>query len=309
MKTAVIDIGTNTFNLLIVEKKGDHTITLHSSRIPARLGKGGITKKKITEDAFQRGIEALKELKKIIDDFSCSRIYAFATSMVRDAENGVTFAEEVKKQTGIRVHIISGDREAELICAGVRKAVQMDRKMLIMDIGGGSTEFIIADQKTIYWKKSYQLGVTRLYETFQQNDPITIAEIQQTETFFEEELKELFNVLHQEKIDTLIGSAGSFESYSEMIEWKIKGHGIDLKIPAHPILPEEMKVLLEDIIISHHEQRKHMKGLHEIRRDLIVMASILIRFVMKKHAFQQVIYSVYALKEGVMTEAENSMDE
>ncbi len=308
LKTAVIDIGTNTFNLLIVEKKGKHPNTLHNSRIPVRLGKGGITKKKITEDAFQRGIEALKELKKIIDDYSCNGIYAFATSMVRDADNGLVFVEEVKKQTGITVHIISGDREAELICNGVRKAVKMDRKMLIMDIGGGSTEFIIADRNNIYWKKSYQLGVTRLYETFQQNDPITLAEIHQTETLLEKELNELILELNREKIESLIGSAGSFESYAEMIECKISGKGIDPKTPSQHLHLQEMKLLLEEIIISNHEERKRMKGLHEIRRDLIVMASILIRFILKKAAFNEVIYSAYALKEGVLLEDENSID-
>lgn len=301
-KYAVIDLGTNTFNLLIAEQNGTKNSILHLSRISARLGKDGIGSSRITDEAFQRGIDAMVEHKKTIDAFECDTVFAFATSMVRDADNGVDFAGEVRKRTGIVVEIISGDKEAELICAGVRQAVDMNEKMLIMDIGGGSTEFIIADHKNIYWKKSYRLGVTRLYENFQSKDPISDDEIRNTEAHLENILCDLFSAVKKEKVGTLIGSAGSFESYAEIIARRTQATGIDLSIPSHPVDTQQLKLLIEELIRSSHAERVAMEGLHEIRRDLIVMASVLLRFVLNKNNFNRVVFSVYALKEGAMAE-------
>ncbi|MBX7095482.1 MAG: hypothetical protein K1X56_12245 [Flavobacteriales bacterium] len=301
-RIAVIDIGTNTINLLIAEGSKNNNSVLHSDRIPARLGKGGIGAKKITDDAFQRGIDALIQHHQTCVQFNCNSIYAFGTSMLRDAVNGKEFALEVHQHTGIQIEIIDGNREAELIWKGVREAGNVSGMYCIMDIGGGSTEFIIADHEKIHWKKSYQLGVTRLYEEIPHSDPIKEQEILATELHLKQELEDLFDALKSYDINTLIGSAGSFESYKTMIAHRCDEGPVDLKIPLHHIHMAEMEKLIEHILISHHEERCGMKGLHEIRRDLIVVASVLIRFVICNHSFSQVYFSVYALKEGVMAE-------
>src|ERR1035437_972685 len=233
MKIAIIDLGTNTFNIFIAEKFPDKTVRkLYKSKISVKLGEGGINKNFIEEKPFKRGIRALQRHKRTIEKFDVEKIVAFATSAIRGASNGKDFILAAKEKAGIDVQIISGEREAELIYFGVRSAVKMnDTPSLIMDIGGGSTEFIIANKKEILWKQSFLLGVARLMDKFKPSDPITKEEIEQIQNYLEQELQPLFSAVsslsHGRGTEgevrgaggevELIGSAGSFDSLAEMI--------------------------------------------------------------------------------------------
>ena len=167
MITAVLDFGTNTFNLLIVERKDRSFHILHTSKQPVKLGKGGIQTNRITPDAFERGFVAIQNHMETISHYHVDEIRAFATSAIRNAENGEKFAEEVYHKFGFRVRIIPGEREAELIYKGVRQVVPMDdSNVLILDIGGGSIEFIICNRFGIVWKHSFELGMARVVELF-----------------------------------------------------------------------------------------------------------------------------------------------
>src|SRR4051812_26505417 len=179
MKIAIIDLGTNTFNLLVVEVSERGFKEIYGTKLSVKLGEGGINKNYITAKAFERGIDALKKYKKTIRRYKAERVVALATSAIREASNGDKFINRVKVETGISIKKISGNEEAGLIYLGVRKAVKMsDKKSLIMDIGGGSTEFIIADERKIYWKKSFLLGAARLLEKFNPSDPITNLQVE-----------------------------------------------------------------------------------------------------------------------------------
>ena len=193
MKIAVIDLGTNTFNLLIVEKDniGGYK-KLSSNRIPVKLGEGTINKGFIADIPFKRGITALKEYSKIIKEQKIETVVALATSAIRTAKNGLDFVAKAKSEAGIDVEVIDGNREAELIYFGNRQAVKMDNNLsLIMDIGGGSTEFIIATKDTILWKQSFMLGAARLLELFNPSDPISDIESKKLNNYFDEQLKPL----------------------------------------------------------------------------------------------------------------------
>ncbi|MCC6689956.1 MAG: phosphatase, partial [Bacteroidia bacterium] len=162
MLVAVIDLGTNTFNLLIAEllAAGKYRI-LYNTKLPVKLGKGGINKNQLLPDAMERGINALNDYKNIIAQYNVAKTYAFATSAMREATNSNEFIKRIH-ELGISVDVISGDREAELIYKGVRLAIDIgEQHVVVMDIGGGSTEFIIANNKQILWKKSFLLGVSR----------------------------------------------------------------------------------------------------------------------------------------------------
>ena len=156
MRIAIIDLGTNTFNILIVKVNSAKTPTkLYQSKISVKLGEGGINKNFIEPVPFQRGIEAMKTYKDIMQRNAVDKVFAFATSAIRTASNGNEFVTKVKEETGIEVTMISGDKEAELIYYGVRNALELtDDNSLIIDIGGGSTEFIIANKNKIFWKQS-----------------------------------------------------------------------------------------------------------------------------------------------------------
>lgn len=297
---AIIDIGTNTFNLLIVTVDTNQFKTLHVGKIAARLGKGGINSGKIADDAFTRGIDAIIEHKNTAEKFNCTRIIAIATSMLRDSENSALFCNSVKEKTGISISIVSGDEEAELIWNGVRHAIDLSGKKLIMDIGGGSTEFIIADHEKMYWKKSYDLGVTRLYEKFNHSDPIQPDEKKEIQNYLNEELTELYQQSQLHKITHLIGSAGTFESYATIISLQKNDSIPDFSITAHEILLPDFNNLANWFYLSNHDERKELQGLIELRRNLIVISTILIDAVLTSCSIQKMDLSTYALKEGVV---------
>src|SRR6185436_2240370 len=279
MRIAVIDCGTNTFHLLIVETQAEGKFkTSLRENIPVKLGEAGITNKIISEIPFQRGINTLKNFSDILQKSKPDKVYAYATAAIRNAENGNDFIQTAKEKTGIEIQLIDGQREAELIYSGVRQAVKLtDEKVLIMDIGGGSVEFIIANNNEISWKQSFETGAAVLLEKFKPSDPVKPAEIDEIKKYFAIELQPLFIHLQSEnyKIQTLIGSSGSFETFADLISWHFPSPRVTEKQTEYDIRWEEFMTIHEQLIHSTTEERLSMKGMVEMRVDMIVIASIL----------------------------------
>ncbi len=306
MRTSVIDLGTNTFNLLIVETNGKEGYRIIcNNKLAVKLGKGGIDKKEIRPDAIARGLNALEKHIQTIQEHGSDNIYAYATSGIRSARNGEQFVKSVKERFGLDIEIIDGDREAELIYFGVKQAVHLGTEpVLVLDIGGGSNEFIIADKDNIYWKKSYPLGIARLLERFKPSDPITIDEIEFILNYLEEKLTDLFEQARRHQIKILVGASGSFETIVSMI----RADHEELHIP-EGLVPESYSIDLVDfenlyqkLINSTLKERKQMRGLEAMRLDSIVLATLLVKFIIQKLKIKQVLLSSFALKEGVIYE-------
>ena len=300
MRIAILDLGTNTFNLLIGEIKDKRAEVLFRTKIPVKLGKDGLGKNIISPDAFERGINALTEHKKTINKYQCEKTFAFATSAIRSTTNGKEFAEKVKQDLGIEINVISGDKEAEYIYHGVKQALKIPSNSCIMDIGGGSTEFIICNNNGILWKKSYQLGVSRLYELLTPHDPLTKECITKTENYIQSKLEELFQNLKQHNVTTLIGSSGSFDTFFDVIAMR-------KNIPKSANAWEEIsfdnfKEIHNDFICFNLQQRLAMPGMIEMRADMMPLASLLVYEILKHHTFKKMYISHFALKEGVLQE-------
>jgi len=296
-RIAIIDLGTNTFNLLIAEKSQNDFDIVYKTKIPAKLGAGGMANNVIAPNAFERGIAALKSYKAKTEAYNVDEIYAFATSAVRSSTNGKGFVKSAWQETGIEIDVISGDREAELIYFGIKRALDIGRHpALIMDIGGGSTEFIIADKNGILWKQSFDLGVTRLLETLSPSDPIKTEEISTLQEFLNKELAPLFNACEEYSISELIGSSGSFESLAEMIGANLKG------TTEYEFQLDMLSNLHQQILNSSRAQRLNMKGLVDFRVETIVMASIFIQFILNRLKLINLRLSTYSLREGVLFE-------
>lgn len=304
VRVAIIDIGTNTFKMMIVEVDSKENVKLiYKEKIPVKLGEGGINNDVISHSPFMRGLKALKSLKEKLNTHKAEKVMAFATSAIRSATNGKDFVKRVKLETGIDIEVITGDREAELIYYGVQKALDIgEERSLIMDIGGGSTEFIIADRDKIYWKHSFDLGAARLLEVINPSDPITKAEVKKLKTYLDHELDLLWSAVELFPLKTMIGSSGSFDSLAEMIYFKFN-------TDENPMIKTEYhfdllhfdfiyRMILESTI----EKRFKMKGLAAMRVEMIVVAVIMIKFVFKKLSLKNMRLSTYSLKEGVMYE-------
>jgi exopolyphosphatase/guanosine-5'-triphosphate,3'-diphosphate pyrophosphatase len=302
VKIAIIDIGTNTFKLMIVKIGDDGTFkVVFKEKIPVKLGEGGINNQQIAHSPFLRGIKAMITHKESIDKHGVEHVMAFATSAIRSAKNGQEFAQKVKSVTGIEIEIISGDREAELIYYGVRRALNLGKeKCLIMDIGGGSTEFIIADQETIYWKHSFDLGAARLLEVINPSEPIEKSEIKYLKTYLKEELGLLWDACKKYELKTLVGSSGSFDSMAEMIYHRFHTDENPLIKTEYHFDLKHFEAMYKVIVSSPVEKRYKIKGLAAMRVEMIVVAVILIRFVFKELELEQMRLSTYSLKEGIL---------
>lgn len=297
-RIAILDLGTNTFNLLIAEKGNDgNPVFIFTEELPVEIGKGGIHKAHITAEATQRAIHALNKHRKTISGFGITGQYAFATSAVRGAENKKEFIERIRIETGIEINILSGEDEARWIYEGVKHTGLLGEQVsLIMDIGGGSTEFIIAGNHTIFWKKSYLLGVTRLYEIFDRTQRLEEKQ-DEIATYISGELNDLFEAGKLFKPVELIGSSGSFESFAQIIEAESGG----MAYPANGYLFSMTKFdeLNNRLIGSTLKERLKIQGLIEMRAPMFAYSSILIKTVLQALKIKTMRLSNYSLKEGI----------
>lgn len=300
-KIGIIDLGTNTFNLLISEVEGMNHKIIHKNKIAVKLGEGGITKGFITDQAFQRGLKALEKHRDTLRMYQVNECYALATSAIRSASNGTEFAEIVKSTLNLSINIIDGLEEAELIFAGVKQAIDLeDTPKLIMDIGGGSTEFIIANKTEVFWKKSYKLGASRLLEMIQPSDPITLEEVDKIDQHLEDELDELIEMVKAYDVDCMIGSSGSFDSLAEIISCKI-GNCRDWKNKNYfQFNMHDYNYVQRNLIQSTLKERLKMKGLIPMRADMIVISVVLINYILNTLTIHDLMLSRYALKEGLI---------
>ena len=297
---AIIDLGTNTFHLLVIEKSENSYQILHKVKKVVRIGEDGITNRIINASALARAVDAAKSFKCISEEYNVSNFHVTATSAVRDASNGNLFTKEIQKATGFDIKVITGDKEAELIYYGVRSALKLgDSSSLIMDIGGGSVEFIIGNSTKILWKQSIPIGAQRLIEKFHHNDPINTEEIAEIENYLKSNLNPLIAKLEEIGPKTLIGASGSFDTLSDIYKLKFK---IEDKVTNGEV-PFDLDCfygIYQEILSKDREQRLNIPGMIEMRVDMIVVACILINYVLINYKFKDIRVSSYALKEGIL---------
>lgn len=303
MRLAILDMGTNVFSLLIARVNEEGYEILDVEKIPSKIGEGGITKGVLTEEAFQSAANAMERVEEIIMRIGgVERRLAIATSAVRGAANSSDFVK-IAEGRGFSVEIIKGEREAELIYKGVRESMLLyDEVFLIMDIGGGSNEFIIADKNRIFWKESFDMGVVRVRENTPPSNPITDQEIHYLENYYRDGMKSLWEMVQQYKPTLLIGCSGSFDTLRELIY-----PNDDLLVPSLAMERDKMVKLHEKLLLSNREQRATMPGMSPIRVDYIVIGSILVNLVISTINPQEIRQSSYSLKEGCMAEMYESL--
>jgi exopolyphosphatase/guanosine-5'-triphosphate,3'-diphosphate pyrophosphatase len=293
MRKAVIDLGTNTFNLLIADVVDHSFNVVHSEKEGVALGMGGINKNFLAPEAFERGIKAMTHFKKVCNEHDVSEIRGIGTSALRDASNSVDFIEQVKKHLDIDIEIISGDREAELIYRGVKWTHHFDDPAVIMDIGGGSTEFIFADENGINDLISLNIGVSRIYQHFTFTDPLSPTDISNIENWLEERAGGFFDK-RQEHI--LIGASGSFETFYELIH----NERFPSQLEAVELSFDFLVECLDEIIASTQEERDANDWIIPIRKRMAPIAAVKTRWVINKLDIKRVFISPCSLKEGAL---------
>ena len=309
MKTAVLDLGTNVFNMILCEftPQGECN-TLKEFKCAAKLGAGGLSSGLIAPVAFDTAVQALEKIMAAINEAGGADVVVpYATSAVRDASNGLEFAEFLNSKFGFKIRIIPGEREAELIFKGIMESVGYLRdangkfstgeNALMLDIGGGSNEFIITNGAEILWKKSFPIGMARMREKFKYDDPIPAGVIEEFIAFNNSVLEELWVEVGRFKPSIFIGSSGSFDTFKDLIF----NCGYS-QLPSIELKREALAALNDTLVASTAQQRLQMPGMSQIRVDYIVLASVFTQFVLHKTNPRIVYQSSFSLKEGGMKE-------
>ncbi|MCX7862811.1 MAG: hypothetical protein N2449_07430 [Bacteroidales bacterium] len=300
MRAAVIDLGTNTFNLLIADKQNNTFYEIYRDKRSVKIGKNGIAHGEIASDAYERAIAAIKDYAEIIKKYQTQHIKAIATSAFRSTKNGNQLAKEIEQIVNAKVEIIDGDKEAEFIYYGIKTAVPLtEHNVLMLDIGGGSNELIIGNKHKIEWKESYPLGISRLIDIFKPNDPLTPNNINEISEYIKTNIQSLKDALNLYPVHTLVGSSGSFDLIANMLHFREKQKPLDPMRTFNQLNVMQTIRLLDTLIISSFEQRKDMPGMDMTRIEMIPVAALFIRIVLEFFKCKQILHSVYAIKEGV----------
>ncbi|MCU0355982.1 MAG: exopolyphosphatase [Cyclobacteriaceae bacterium] len=296
----IIDLGTNTFHLLIAGYQHGTLKIQYRDKQGVRIGHGGISKRIITEEAQQRAIRTLLNFNEVMTQYGVEQVYAYGTSAVRNAGNRNEFIDNIRLQTGIDITVLSGDEEAAMIFDGIRYALNLGHEQsLVVDIGGGSVEFIIGNGETVFWKRSFEIGGQRLMDMFQHHDPILPEEIYAMDLYFAEQLQELHDAVQVHQPVTLIGSSGSFDTLSDIycLQHQLPQSEDD---PETPLTIEGFYAIHHELLTKNHNERMQIPGMIELRVDMIVVASCLIRYLIDTFGFTRLRVSGYSLKEGAL---------
>lgn len=303
-KFAVVDLGTNTFQLLIASFNSfDGKLIIHENLQRAvQLGKGAMNGYVIQEEAFNRARIALTEFKDLTEKYKTDQVLAVGTSIIRNAKNSPDFIRLIEDEFGFQVFVITGEEEAEYIFKGIYQSLpsHWSDTSLVMDIGGGSVEFILFQSDQIMWRSSFELGGLKLQSLFHVENEFDQSFKPQLIHYIKGHLQELFFQVQRFQPKVLIGAAGAFETIWDL-EKASKNmdsstlnafQQLDLEIFDHH------KRLIEELDYS---GRIQLPGMKKFRASIFPYANILIEVVMKELHIKQLYMSNYSLKEGFLS--------
>ena len=292
---AAIDFGTNTARLLIAERLPDRIIPVFVDREIVRLGGGFSDEFGLSTEAQVRGLACLGRFSEIVRSYGVDKVRASATSAVRDAVNGRKFVETAFKETGIHLVVIDGEEEARLTLAGVLSALDSEPKTLVvLDVGGGSSEFTVSSGGKPAFIKSMPIGVVRLTEGFD-----TAAKMCERVTTVINQLGDdlaTAGIVFSEEAE-LVGTAGTATTLAaiklEMVEYDYRA------VNNFTLNRDDIGTIFERLSLLGPSERLSIKGLEKGREDLIIAGLLIITSVMDKFGFMRLKVSDFGLLEGL----------
>jgi exopolyphosphatase / guanosine-5'-triphosphate,3'-diphosphate pyrophosphatase len=259
---AVVDIGTNTTRLLVAEREDGEIVELERRTIITRLGQGVDATGRLADEAMDRVAEAIAGYREVIDRLGADKVVAVATSAMRDAENGPAFRDYLRQKYGIDARTISGDEEARLTFLGATAGRNDDRDTVVIDIGGGSTEFVLGRPgEDLSFHTSTQMGSVRHTERFLHSDPPKQDELQEL-------AEDVRGIVPDLKADHAIAVAGTATSLAS-IDGAEEPHGYRLSLASC----ERISAMLAGLPV---EKRRNVKGLNPDRAPTIVAGAVIL---------------------------------
>jgi exopolyphosphatase / guanosine-5'-triphosphate,3'-diphosphate pyrophosphatase len=303
MRIGAIDVGTNSIHLIVVEVDAESmsTRTVFKAREMVRLGAddalgGGALGKR----AIARGVEAIARFVRLAHERDAERIRVVATSAVREARNGAEFTSEVERLCGVPLEVLDEREEARLIYLGVTRNFPLhERLACIIDIGGGSTEWIVADDRRPYLLESVKLGSLRLYDAFLRGDEPPYERYPELVAHIKKLISPLVARLREFDCDVVIGTSGTImglaalDAGDQVARPGVHGHVLSL---------ERLRVLQARMLTLTEAQRRALPGMNARRADIIIAgAAVLIEGLVGMGA-REIVVSQHALREGVVVD-------
>ncbi len=299
---ASIDVGTNSFHMVVasVDAKGMLNI-LAREKESVRLGSGSTDMKYLKEDAIERGVLTLRRFGDIARSYNAD-IYAIATSAVREANNKEDFTKQVKKEAGINVEVVSGYEEGRLIYNGVIHALPVyNKKLLVIDIGGGSTETIIGYQGRPEYIHSEKIGAIRLTRRFfSENGKKEAENIEICRDYIKGEWSPILKKINDRGFESVVITSGTLQTLAAM-SLAIKGREVPELLNGITISSNHMLKAIDKLLnAGSAEKRASLPGMDPGRADIIIPGALIIEYAIKYLGFDKLTVSTFALREGLV---------
>jgi exopolyphosphatase/guanosine-5'-triphosphate,3'-diphosphate pyrophosphatase len=299
LRLCVIDLGSNSFHALVVDAFPDASFVVRAKRKEmVKLGARGFNTHRLTDAAMNRGAAAMGRIRVLAESWGVSAYLACATSAVREASNGGAFIERVRHETGIEVRTITGDIEARLIYLAVRNAVDLSETSLLVDVGGGSTEFIVAGGNRAHYLASLPLGAQRLTERFVSTDPVSREEFRAMRDHVRTSLRGVLAAARRRGVRRVVGSSGTLVSLASATA---ASYGDPhLTVFEQTLDALQVRETTRRIMWSSRAERIATPGVSTKRAGQIVAGAVLLDVVLKDLAIERLVVSPASLREGIL---------
>jgi len=301
MRIAAVDVGSNSIHMVVAQVEADGRFrVLDRAKDMVRLGRRTLNDGRLSPQAIAAGVRTLSAFRTLAERQGVTRITAVATSAVREAVNGGDFIKKVERDVGLRLKVIPGREEARLIYLGVRHAVDLSGKpTLIVDIGGGSVEFILIERGEPVSLESHKIGVARLSERLFHNDPPDPEEIDALEAYLADQLDPMLGDFRRRGVRRVVGTSGTMLNLVA-IAGHVRGEPPDLHLNNFAVAATEIAKVRRLLARASREDRLRIKGLDAKRADLIVAGAVLTDYILTRVGAKQLVACTWALREGVL---------
>lgn len=299
LRLAAIDVGSNSIHMIVANVAPSGAVTtLWRLKDMIGLGRNSFPSHQISPQSMSDALRTLRRFRQAARSLGCEQILAVATSAVREAENGQEFVDRIRQRLGLTIRIVSARDEARLIYLGVRHAVDLEGgPHAIIDVGGGSVEFVVAEGRRPLLLESLQLGAARMTAQFVHSDPISSGELKELIRHYRQQLAPVCRKMRSFKPERIIGTSGTLENLAAMCgtgeKWDDRGFQGHLE-------KRQFMRLLDQLMESSESDRAKLPGLDRQRRDQIVAGAGLVGELMRQLEIDRIDLCRAALREGIV---------
>ena len=307
IRRAVIDIRTNSVKVLVAEFAGADIRPVEEYSKQTRLGRGFYETHLLQQDAIAATVEAVENFFDLSRKLGATNIRVFATSATRDARNAADLVDAIQARTGLRVEIISGEQEANWVFEGVSSDPRFaEGSLLILDVGGGSTEFILGKGKQQYFRNSYRLGTVRLLEQIKPGDLPGTEALKRCRMWLENFLTDQIDpalrlaLKSSEAHVQLVGTGGTTTILARMENRSVEFHREQIESTVLSL--DQVRSRVERLWHLPLEERKQIIGLPPNRADVILTGAAIFEAVMRHYEFSKLQISTRGLRFAAIAE-------